>query len=153
MGVLYTAIQHAHSGLRWIVLILLVAAIARAMSRRGGGTVYPGKDKLALFGLISVHIQLLLGLLLYLWLSPYGVAADIPAGDDGGVAQYYNWVHWWLMIIAVVLITVGYSKAKRQAELNVGWKTIAVYYGVGLLIIFAAIPWPFYPGLSSVGWG
>ena len=152
MGVLYTAVQHSHSGLRWIVLILLVAAILRAFSRRRSGVIYPGKDKLALFGLISVHIQLLLGLLLYLWLSPYGIVADPPAGGGGSVATYYNGVHWWAMIVAVVLITVGYSKAKRQAELNKGWKTIGVYYGIGLLIILAAIPWPFYPGLESVGW-
>ncbi|WP_116127724.1 cytochrome B [Lewinella sp. IMCC34183] len=153
MGVLYTAVQHAHSGLRWVVLILLIAAIGRALSRRGGGTVYPGKDKLALFGLISVHVQLLLGLVLYLWLSPYGVAADVPDAEGTSVARYYNYFHWWLMILATILITVGYSKAKRQAELNVGWKTIAVFYGIGLFIILAVIPWPFYPGLSSVGWG
>ena len=152
MNVLYTAVTHAHSGLRWVVLILLIVAIARAMSMRSSGTVYPGKDRWALFGLISVHVQLLLGLLLYLWLSPYGMAADVP--DDAGqsVAKYYNWVHWWVMIIAVVLITVGYSKAKRQATLNKGWKTVAKYYAAGLFLILAAIPWPFYPGLSSVGW-
>lgn len=151
MGVLYTAMQHSHSGLRWVVLILLVAAIGKAIGRRRSGVVYT-KDKLALFALISVHLQLLIGLLLYLWLSPYGVAADPIEGGGSAIATYYNYVHWWAMIIAVILVTVGYSKAKRQAELNKGWKTIGVYYGVGLLIILAAIPWPFYPGLESVGW-
>ncbi|MCP9236909.1 cytochrome B [Lewinella sp. JB7] len=153
MGVLYTAVQHAHSGLRWVVLILLLAAIGRAASRRRTGEVYPGKDKLALFALISVHIQLLLGLALFLWLSPYGIAADPIEGGGSAVAKYYNYVHWWTMLIAVILITVGYSKAKRQAELNKGWKTIGIYYLVGLLIMLAGIPWPFYPGLESVGWG
>ena len=57
------------------------------------------------------------------------------------------------MILATVLITVGYSKAKRQATLNKGWKTIGKYYIAGLVMILAAIPWPFYPGLESVGWG
>ena len=142
--------QHSHSGLRWIVLILLVAAILKAFSRRRSGVVYT-KDKLALFALISVHLQLLIGLLLYLWLSPYGVMSGASV-EDAGIATYYNYVHWWAMIIAVVLITVGYSKAKRQTELNKGWKTIGVYYAVGLVIILAAIPWPFYPGLESVGW-
>ena len=152
MGVLYTAMQHSHSGLRWIVLILLIAAIARAVSRRRSGWVYPGKDKLALFAFISVHIQLLLGLLLYLWLSPYGIAADPIEGAGSAVAKYYNYVHWIVMLLAVGIITVGYIKAKKQAELNKGWKTIAVHYGIGLVMILLAIPWPFYPGLESVGW-
>lgn len=151
MGVLYTAIQHSHSGLRWIVLILLVAAIAKAFSRRNSGRVYT-KDKLALFALISVHIQLLLGLALYLWLSPYGITADPIEGGGSAVAKYYNYVHWWTMLLSVILITVGYSKAKRQTELNKGWKTIGTYYLVGLVIMLLAIPWPFYPGLESVGW-
>ncbi|CAH0998742.1 hypothetical protein LEM8419_00090 [Neolewinella maritima] len=152
MGVLYTAIQHAHSGLRWIVLILLIAAIARAYSRRRSGVLYPGKDKLALFAFISVHLQLLLGLLLFLWLSPYGIAADPLEGGGSAVAKYYNYVHWWAMLLAVAIVTIGYIKAKKQAELNKGYKTIGVYYAIGLLIMLAAIPWPFYSGLESVGW-
>jgi hypothetical protein len=152
MPVLYTAISHSHSGLRWILLLLLILAVFRAIDRRRSGVVYPGKDKLALFGLITSHIQLLLGLLLYLWLSPYGIVADPILDGTQSVAKYYNWVHWYLMIFAVILITIGYSKAKRQAELNKGWKTIATYYGIGLVIILLAIPWPFYPGLESVGW-
>jgi cytochrome b561 len=152
MGVLYTAIKHSHAGLRWVVLILLIAAIAKAFSKRKTGEIYT-KDKLALFALISVHIQLLLGLLLYLWLSPYGIVAEPLEGGGSSIAAYYNYVHWWTMLIAVILITVGYSKAKRQAELNKGWKTIAVHYLVGLIIMLAGIPWPFYPGLESVGWG
>lgn len=144
--------QHAHAGLRWIVLALMIAAIVRAFSRRRSGVVYPGKDKLALFAFISVHLQLLIGLLLFLWLSPYGIAADPLEGAGSAVAKYYNYVHWWAMLIAVTIVTIGYIKAKRQAELNKGYKTIGVYYTVGLLIMLAAIPWPFYPGLESVGW-
>ena len=70
MDTLYNILKHAHSGLRWVVLFLLLAAIANAFSKRRGGSVYPGKEKLALYALISVHIQLILGLVLYLWLSP-----------------------------------------------------------------------------------
>ncbi|THH39363.1 cytochrome B [Neolewinella litorea] len=149
MGVLYTAVQHAHSGLRWVVLILLIAAIGRALSRRKGGTVYPGKDKLALFGLISVHIQLLLGLALYLWLSPYVRFEGDIMGDPQ--LRFYTVEHFAGMIIAIILITIGYSRAKRQAELNKGWKTIALFYSIGLLIILLSIPWPWREGLMG-GW-
>lgn len=147
MGVLYTAVKHSHAGLRWIVLALLIAAIVKAIGRRRSGAVYT-KDKLALFALISTHIQLVLGLLLYLWLSPYGLAAE----GEGPLVTYFNHVHLLPMIAAVAIITIGWSKSKRQAELNKGWKTIATHYGAGLAIILLVIPWPFYPGLEGIGW-
>ncbi len=150
MDVLYTIVKHSHSGLRWVVLILLVAAIVNAFSKRSGGTVYPGKDKLALFAFISTHIQLLLGLLLWLFLSPYALAYD---GDDimaNKIVRFYTVEHFIGMLLAVILITMGYVRAKKQAELNRGWKTIGVYYLIGLVLIVLSIPWPFR-GLGA-GW-
>lgn len=141
MEVLYPALKHSHSGLRWVVLGLLIAAIVKAAGKRRGGTVYPGKDKLALFALISVHIQLLLGLVLYLWLSQLVSFAGDVMGNS--VTRFYTVEHLLGMVIGIVLVTVGYSKAKRQAELNKGWKTISTFYLLGLLVILASIPWPF----------
>ncbi len=141
MDVLYTAVQHAHSGLRWVVLVLLVAAIVRAISKRRGGSVYPGKDKIALFAFISTHLQLLLGLALYLFLSPYVRFTDDTMSD--AVTRFYTVEHFVGMIIAIIVITVGYIRAKKQAELNKGWKTIALWYFIGLVLILVSIPWPF----------
>lgn len=141
MDVLYTALKHAHSGLRWVVIALLIAAIVKASGKRRGGTVYPGKDKLALFAMISVHVQLLIGLLLYLWLSPLvSFEGEIMSNS---VTRFYTVEHLLGMIIGIALITIGYSKAKRQAELNKGWKTISTFYLIGMLVILASIPWPF----------
>lgn len=144
MDTLYKIVDHAHSGLRYVVLGLLIAAILNAFSKRRGGTVYPGKDKLALFAFISTHVQLLLGLLLYFVLSPLvrfegGMKAIM--GDT--VTRFYTVEHLTGMLIAIALITVGYIKAKKQAELNKGWKTIGVYYLLGLVLILISIPWPF----------
>lgn len=141
MEVLYTALKHSHSGLRWVVLILLILAIINAAGKRRGGSVYPGKDKLALFAMISVHIQLLLGLVLYLWLSPLvSFEGDIMGSK---VTRFYTVEHLVGMILGIALVTIGYSKAKRQAELNKGWKTISTFYLLGLIVILASIPWPF----------
>lgn len=150
MEVLYTALKHTHSGLRWVVLVLLIAAIVHAFGKRRGGSVYPGKDKLALYAFIATHIQLLLGIILY-FISPYvrfdgGMSAIM--GD--AVTRFYTVEHIFGMLLAVALITVGYIKAKKQAELNKGWKTIGVFYLIGLLLILISIPWPFR-GLGA-GW-
>ena len=54
---------HAHSGLRWLVLGLLIYAIYNAFVDKRS---YEKKDKMInLFAMISLHIQLLLGLILY----------------------------------------------------------------------------------------
>jgi predicted membrane-bound spermidine synthase len=141
MEILYTALKHTHSGLRWVVLVLLILAIFNATSKRRGGSVYPGKDKLALFAFISVHIQLLLGLVLYLWLSPLvSFEGNIMSN---AVTRFYTVEHLVGMLIGIALVTLGYVKAKRQADLNKGWKTVSTFYLLGLLVILASIPWPF----------
>lgn len=146
MDTLYKIVDHAHSGLRYVVLGLLIAAILNAFSKRRGGSVYPGKDKLALFAFISTHVQLLLGLLLYFVLSPKGIAifdAGMEAVMSSSINRFYAVEHLTGMLLAIAVITIGYIKAKKQAELNKGWKTIGVFYTIGLLLILVSIPWPF----------
>jgi membrane protein DedA with SNARE-associated domain len=94
------------------------------------------------------HIQLLGGLILY-FISPYvkfegGVMKD-------AVARFYTVEHISMMLIAVALITIGYSKAKRAANSAAKGKTTFWFYLIGLLVILAAIPWPFRSGLGG-GW-
>lgn len=148
MEYVYLAAKHAHSGLRWVVLVLLILAIVNALGKRNGGTVYPTKNKLALFALISVHVQLLLGLVLYLFLSPM-VSFESGVMSEA-VTRFYTVEHLVGMILGIILVTVGYSKAKRQAGINKGWKTIAIFYTIGLLVILASIPWPFRD--MGAGW-
>jgi len=143
-SIFYNIIDRAHSGLRWVVLALLIAAILRALSKRRGGSLYPGKDQVALFAFVSTHIQLLLGLILYLFLSPYvrfegGMGAIM--GDT--ITRFYTVEHLVGMLVAIAVITIGYLRAKRQTGLNKGWKTIGNYYLIGLIIILLSIPWPF----------
>lgn len=148
MEYVYLAAKHAHSGIRWAVLILLVLAIVNALGKRSGGTVYPAKNKLALFALISVHVQLLLGLALYLFLSPK--VSFEPGAMSNVVTRFFTSVHIFGMVIGIILVTIGYSRAKRQAGINKGWKTIAIFYTLGLLVILASIPWPFQQ--YGAGW-
>lgn len=138
---MYAAFDHAHSGLRYVVIALLLAAIFQALGKRRSGEVYPEKNKIALYAFMATHIQLLLGLILYLFLSPNVIFEGGVMKDS--VLRFYTVEHITGMLVGITLITVGYIKAKRQAGINKGWKTIAVYYGIGLLIILAMIPWPF----------
>lgn len=142
---LYQILDRAHSGLRWVVLLLLLAAILNAFQAWKGGRT--GASKLSLYALISVHVQLLLGLVLYFFLSPY-VRFEAGVMKDT-LLRFYTVEHITMMLIAIALITVGYSRAKRAADAAAKGKTTFWFYLIGLAVIFAAIPWPFRSGLDG----
>ena len=136
---MYNGLLHAHSGLRWLVLFFLILAVVTGWLRWSKQTAYPD-GKMPLLGLIFTHIQFLLGLVLY-FISPKVQFAGEVMKDD--VYRFYTVEHFVGMVIAVILITVGYSKAKRQAPESLGHRTVVRYYAFGLALILLSIPWPF----------
>jgi len=55
-----------------------------------------------------------------------------------------------MMIIAIALITIGFSLSKRAQESITKFKRVAVFYLLGLIIILSSIPWPFR--IPGAGW-
>ncbi len=135
----YTILVKAHSGLRWVVLLLLVAAVITAFRKWQGRTSYSATDnRLYLFALISVHIQLVLGLVLY-FISPKVNLSNI----SNSLTRFYTVEHTVGMLLAIVLITVGRSRSRRLSGDALKHRTVAIFYGIGLLLILVSIPWPF----------
>lgn len=137
----------AHSGLRYIVLLLLVIAIVNAAMNLKSGK-YLKKDKMInLFAMIFLHIQLLIGLVLY-FTSP---RVTFPDGFMGVSAyRYFDIEHPILMILGILLITLGRKKAENRDLPELKHKLILRYYVLGLILIFIGIPWPFlYPELGT----
>lgn len=141
---MYTGLTHAHSGLRWLVLLFLVLAIINAY---GAWKQDSKLSKMALFALITTHIQLIIGLVLY-FISPY-VSFEEGFMKDA-VSRFYSVEHISLMLFAIISITVGYSRAKRKTDNAAKGRTTFMYYLIGLILILLAIPWPFR-GLGA-GW-
>lgn len=138
---MYEILKSAHSGLRWLVLATLIIAIVNSLGKTKGGITFSARDKRkALFALIFTHIQFLIGIVLY-FISPKVVFDGASMKSD--VLRFFLVEHSVMMLLAVVLITVGYSKAKRTAMDGKKFKSIMIFYLIGLLIILAAIPWPF----------
>ena len=140
-----TGLLNQHSSFRYLVLLFIVLAIADAVVAMSSGKAYNKTSKIfALSALIFSHIQLLVGLLLY-FLGPKGfnTIMHVEGFMKDSVARFYAVEHISMMIIAIALITVGYSRAKKQEESKRKYKTVAVFYSIALLIIFAMIPWPF----------
>lgn len=138
---MYNGLVHAHSGLRWIVLFLLIYAVYNAFSKKNNGTEWTDKDKkLTLFAMIFTHIQLLIGVVLY-FISPL---VNFSEGFmKNPVYRFYSVEHISLMLVAIALITVGYSKSKRATESAKKFGAVAMFYLIGLVLILVSIPWPF----------
>lgn len=138
---MYNILLHAHSGLRWVLLVLIVWALIKTISGWMGDKEFQKSDRLAaLFALIFTHIQLLIGLILY-FISPMVRFGNGVMQDS--VARFYTVEHITMMIIAIALITFGFSSAKRLEAPLAKHKRIAITYGIGLVIMLASIPWPF----------
>ena len=141
---MYQALLHAHSGLRWVALILLIAAIFTAISAKRKGEYTAKHKKLNLFAMVFLHIQILIGVLLY-FQSGKGFASKDP--DQ---IRFYVMEHLTMMLIAVVLVTIGRKKAEKALAPIVKHQKIIVFYSIALLLILASIPWPFRA--VSGGW-
>jgi hypothetical protein len=134
-------LKHAHSGLRWLLLALLLAAIFNAFGKWRGASPFRESDrKLGLFAMIAAHVQLLLGLGLYA-ISPKVVFEGAAMKDP--VMRFFLVEHLTLMLLAIVLITIGHGRAKRAADDASKFRSIFVFYLIGLLLILLGIPWPF----------
>lgn len=151
---MYNILLRSHSGLRWVLLVLVLTAIFRSISGMLSGKKFEAlDDRLSLFSLITAHIQLLLGLTLY-FISPLVQAAmegGMGAAMKDSVLRFWLVEHIFGMIIGIALITVGRISAKKAVIDKDKFKKIAIYFGVGLLVILATIPWPFREHLGR-GW-
>jgi fatty-acid desaturase len=141
---------HLHSGLRWVILILLVMAIVNAAMKMNGSSPFSDRDRrLGLYALTGAHIQLILGFVLY-FISPK--VAFVAETMSNASLRFYTVEHISVMIIGIVLITIGYSRTKRATDDGKKFKNTFWFYLIGLLLILSRIPWPFQEGLGA-GWG
>ncbi|MEY3397545.1 MAG: hypothetical protein RL220_139 [Bacteroidota bacterium] len=148
---MYDILLSAHSILRWILLILMVVTIIDSLMR-----MYKPEDeadkKLALFSMIAMHLQVILGVVLYV-VSPM-VKAYMSGGKimNDSVSRFWVVEHLVGMILAAILLTYGYSRSKKQVSHWARHRFIFVFYLVALIIILLMIPWTFREVGEGRGW-
>ena len=143
---MYEIFQLIHKALFFVVMLLGLAVLVRAAMGLSGKMVFAETDrKLGLFFLISNHTQLLIGLVLYLFLSPFGLNAITGLGMAEVMKNpEYRQIaveHITTNIIAIILITIGYSKNKRAIDSAVRHRNALIFYGLGLVLLLSRIPW------------
>ena len=144
---MYTGFQHLHSGLAYLVLAALAILFGFILFNFFSGKPFTEKvRKASLVGLIVSHLQLLIGLVLYV-ISPKGLSNFSGEAMGDAMSRLYMLEHPLTMIIAIILITVGYSKAKNGTEDASRYKNILIFYGLGLFLMLLRIPWSAWPGM------
>lgn len=124
---------HLHSVLRYVILILVLISIFQAFTA-GNKPYTAANKKINLFTLISAHIQLLVGLVLY-FMSPMVNFSQM----SNPINRYWNVEHITMMILAIVLITVGYSKSKKAIDDKAKHRAIYIYYTIAVVVVLLGI--------------
>jgi len=135
-----------HSLLRWVILALILFKLYQAYSGWFGKKEWTPLDKkVSIFSIIAVDTQLLIGLILYFGTGPYFkmLTSKAKVVMKNGVLRFWAVEHIFMMIIAVILIHVGHALSKRAEDSILKHKKAAIFFTIGLLLMLAAIPWPF----------
>jgi len=135
-----TGLLHLHGSLRYIVLLLLILALVFAWKGKSGGHAYEGIYKrMPMFAMILLHIQLVLGFAVYFMTGKHQMFGMIKQSD----IRFLVLEHPVGMLLGIILVTIGYSLAKRAGSASKAFSRVISMYTLGLLVIFLSIPWPF----------
>ena len=133
-----------HSYWAYLVLLLLILSTANALFGLVSKREYSAKDfRISLSTLITSHIQLLIGIVLYFTNNYVSQFSEIGMGEimKNSALRSTLVEHPITMIIALVLITIGYSKHKKKLTSKPKFKILSIFYTIALVLILSKIPW------------
>jgi hypothetical protein len=152
----YSATILIHSLLRWIVLLFGAAAVGQAVGGLGGRGWSDRDERVARLFVIGYDVQVLVGLILYVAVSPIttGAFSDMGAAMRNTVTRFWAVEHLFGMIVALALAHIGRARIRRAADAARKHRAALVFFGLALLITVVSTPWPFsrvprpyWPGL------
>ena len=139
-------LQSIHSTLAYAVLAVLVLAIINAFLGLSAKRNFTSKDRsVSLIALIFSHIQLVVGIVLWIE-SPLGKAALSQMSNSA--LRLTALEHPLINIIAIVVITIGWSKHKKEESSNGKFKKIGIFYVLGLIFLVSRVPFKHWLGLA-----
>jgi len=142
---MYSTALMLHGFLRWVAILLVLFAFVRAlqgwMSDRPRNTV----DRLsAMLALITVDVQLLVGLGLYFLWSPVTKSAreNMSVAMKSEELRYFAVEHVTAMIVAIALVHVGKVLANKSKSPRSQHGRAMLCFGLALILMVWMTPWP-----------
>ena len=143
---MYDALIVAHSWIRWVVLLLGIYAFARAASSRFTRRPWtPADDAVGRNFVISVDLQVLIGLLLYFFYSSFTMAAwrDMGGAMADAIIRFWAVEHMVGMLVATAFVHVGRVRIRKASDSSRKHFVAAIFFGLALVLMLISIPWPF----------
>jgi len=150
---MYDFLLFTHSWLRWLVLVAALIAVARAVSGVSTRRPWtPVDERAGLWLTASLDLQMLLGLILYIFLSPVTKSAfvDMAAAMQAAPIRFFVVEHPVGMIVAIALAHVGRARVRKAGDSESRHKQALVFFGLSLLVMLLSMPWPIGPGARSL---
>jgi hypothetical protein len=141
---LYTSVLTIHSWLRWVALLLAIAATLNALRRDSDLSQRPPGARIDTLFMAAVDLQVIVGLLLYFGLSPF----TREAFDNIGAAMRNSGLRFWVvehiaMMLGVnVLVRIGRVMALNAKTPEARRRRRLIAFVLALLLMLAGIPWP-----------
>jgi hypothetical protein len=141
---MYTIVLLLHSWIRWIALVSGVAATLTAFSETSGPGQTGRADRWGLALMMSLDVQMLLGLLLYFVVSPTmeAIRADMGAAMRDPAARFFAVEHLTMMLGAAVLTHVGRALAAKAKTPAAKRTRLLVFFGAATVLMLVGMPWP-----------
>lgn len=143
-----------HSWLRWLIIIAAVWTVIRAIGGVAGHKPYKKADsKSNLFFMIFMDLQFLIGIIVYFirgWANKW--SGNIGDMMGNSAERFFAVEHLVMMIIALILVHVGRNAVKKASIDRKKHSRSLVYFGIALILILIAIPWPFRADLGFHPW-
>ena len=143
MDSVYSISLFLHSWNRWLILVAGTIVIGAAIKGLTAKSEYSSfQRKWSLVFLSSLHLQLLIGILMYFFISPITALAlsDFGAAMKDSVLRFWAVEHTFLNILAIGLAQTGSILVKRQNDSAGKHKRTLIWSGIALLLILAMIP-------------
>ena len=147
---MYISLLVIHSLVRWFVLASLLFAIVRAYKGWFSNKPFSKFDDAVRHTTATIaHVQLVIGVWLY-GISPviHYFLHHFKEAVHQREIRFFGMEHSLMMLVAIVTITIGSVKAKRKTIDREKFKTMAIWFTIGLLILLSSIPWSFSPLVS-----
>jgi heme A synthase len=140
---MYSVVLLAHSWIRWIALVAAVGTVLAALRIRVPAD-RAGADRWSLAAMAVLDLQMLLGLLLYLALSPFTAEAmkNMSAAMQNPQLRFWAVEHLTSMILAIVLAHVGRVVARRASTPSSIRVRLLMCFGLATILLIMGIPWP-----------
>jgi len=145
-----TALLHLHNLLRWVILVLAVLTLVKSVQGLRGARPYAEARRVGVMFMASLHVQLVLGLLLFLT-SPLvdAAMADMRTAMAERGVRFFIAEHPTLMVAGTIVATIGSIVAKNAADDRAKHRKLLVFTAITVLLLLAGIPWqrPMFPGM------